>query len=82
MKQRDVVFSPEAENDLIQLYDYIVVRAGIKVAQDYVARIESFCAGLEFASVRGTLRNDVRQGLRVVGFKGEPLSHSLSKRIV
>jgi toxin ParE1/3/4 len=69
MKSRDVAFSPEAESDLTGLFDYIVTQAGQKVAQDYVARIETFCSGLDLASERGTSRDDLRKGLRVVGFE-------------
>lgn len=69
MKRRDVVFSPEAEDDLIRLFDFICIRADLTTARNYVVRIESFCMGLDLASERGTIRDDVRTGLRVVGFE-------------
>jgi toxin ParE1/3/4 len=69
VKQREVVFSPEAINDLNRLYDWITSVAGSTVALRYIERIESFCMGLDLASERGVLREDIRPGLRVVGFE-------------
>ncbi len=69
MKQRVVIFAPEAETDLNNLYDYIVARAGETTALKYTSRIEEYCKGLDLASERGTLRDDIRQGLRIVGFE-------------
>jgi toxin ParE1/3/4 len=69
VKRRSVVFTPEAQDDLIQLYDWIAHRAGSAIALGYVERVEAFCLGLDVASERGTLRSDVRPGLRVTGFE-------------
>jgi toxin ParE1/3/4 len=69
MKQRQVVYSPEVEADITQLFDYIATRAGVHIALSYISRIETFCEGLGLASERGTLRNDIRPGLRIVGFE-------------
>lgn len=38
-----VVFSPEARDDLLELYDYIAVRSGEEQAIRYLSRIESWC---------------------------------------
>ena len=69
MKQREVVFSPEAIDDLNRLYDWIASVAGSTVALRYIERIEIFCMGLDLASERGALREDIRPSLRVVGFE-------------
>ena len=69
MKQREVVFSPEAIDDLNRLYDWIASVAGATVAIRYIERIETFCMRLDLASERGVLREDIRPGLRVVGFE-------------
>jgi toxin ParE1/3/4 len=69
VKQREVVFSPEATDDLNRLYDWIASVAGSAVAFRYIERIEAFCMGLDLASERGVLREDIRHGLRVVGFE-------------
>ena len=69
MKQRVVVFSPEAEDDLGAVYDWIANRAGATVAFGYVERLTNAALGLSLASERGTLRSDIRNGLRVIGFE-------------
>ena len=69
MKQRKVVFSPEAIDDLNGLYDWVASVAGLTVALQYIERIETFCMRLDLASERGVLRDDIRPGLRVVGFE-------------
>jgi toxin ParE1/3/4 len=69
VKRRDVVFSPEAEADLTDLFDFIAQRSHVETALNYISRIEDFCDGLDVASERGTLRNDIRDGLRIVGFE-------------
>ena len=69
MRQRKVVFSPEAIDDLNRLYDWIASAAGPTVALRYIERIETFCMRLDLASERGALREDIRPGLRVVGFE-------------
>jgi toxin ParE1/3/4 len=67
--RRDVVFAPEAIDDLIQLQEWISHAAGAKVSAGYLDRLENFCLGLELASERGQLREDIRSGLRIVGFE-------------
>jgi toxin ParE1/3/4 len=69
MKQREIVFSPEAIDDLNRLYDWIASVAGSTVAFRYIERIEEFCMRLDLASERGVVREDIRPGLRVVGFE-------------
>jgi toxin ParE1/3/4 len=69
LKRREVVFSPEARHDLLELYDWIAERAGDEVALGYVDRLESYCRGFEVASLRGRRRDDIRPGLRVTSFE-------------
>ncbi len=69
MKERDVVLSPEARDDLIALYDWIAAAAHPRTALGYIERIEAFLLGMRFASERGTRRDDIRPGLRVVSFE-------------
>ena len=64
-----VVFSPEARADLLELYDYIADRAGESRALAFVASIERHCLGFTNFPERGTRRDDIRPGLRTVGFK-------------
>lgn len=69
MKERRVVFSPEAEADLEAIYDFIADAAAPSVAISYIERLEAYCAGMALASERGHRHDDVRPGLRVVGFE-------------
>lgn len=60
---------PEAESDLQGLYDYIANKSGEERAGAYIQRIEEACLSLESFPERGSLRDGLRPGLRVVGFE-------------
>ncbi len=62
-----IVFSPEAQADLVELYDYIAEHGSPERALAYVERIEATCRGLATFPERGTRRDDLRPGLRVIG---------------
>jgi toxin ParE1/3/4 len=70
MKRRKVLFAPEAVEDLRCLYDYISERAGRDLAIRYVERLETYCLSFDLASERGTMRDDIRAGLRITSFEG------------
>jgi toxin ParE1/3/4 len=63
-----VVFTPEARADLLELYEYIAEHGGSDRALGYIERIEKECISLQTIPQRGTLRDDLRPGLRIVGF--------------
>jgi toxin ParE1/3/4 len=65
---RRVVFSPEARNDLFELYDYIADRSGAERALPFTERIARFCEALADFPERGTRRDELRPGLRTIGF--------------
>ncbi len=69
MKKREVSFRPIAEADLFALYRYIANEAGHAVAGAYIDRIELACMALETFPERGTRRDDIRPGLRTMGFE-------------
>ncbi len=69
MKRRKVEWSPEAADDLREIVTWIERNASAAVAANYAARVVSFCQGLEIGSLRGTPRDDVLPGLRIVGFE-------------
>ena len=64
-----VVFSPEAQADLLELYDMIARAAGPERALAYTERIVTYCQGLATFPERGTKRDDLRPGLRTAGFR-------------
>jgi toxin ParE1/3/4 len=63
------VFTPEARTDLFDIYDAIAAKAGLQIAISYIERIEAYCLGFELASERGHRRDDIRPGLRILGFE-------------
>lgn len=65
-----VVFAPEAEGDLLRLYDYIAGQSSPDRALTYAERITAACRGLATFPQRGTRRDDIRPGLRVMGVAG------------
>lgn len=69
MTVRPVAFAPEAEADLIALYDWIAQAADPVTALGYVERLEAFCQRLSLAPERGHRRDDIRPGLRITGFE-------------
>jgi toxin ParE1/3/4 len=66
---RSVVFSPEAQHDLFELYDYIAGRGAPNAAIDYIGRLEKRCLSLADYPEQGTARDEVRPGLRLLGFE-------------
>lgn len=64
-----VGFSPEAIADLTDLLDYLLLNAGEAVARRYVDEITEYCLRFETFPKRGTLREDLAPGVRIVGFR-------------
>jgi plasmid stabilization system protein ParE len=64
-----VIISASAEADLLAIYTYIEERAGAAIAIRFVDRIEQYCLGFADVPKRGTRRDDLRRGLRTVGFR-------------
>ncbi|MBX9716727.1 MAG: type II toxin-antitoxin system RelE/ParE family toxin [Burkholderiaceae bacterium] len=65
-----VVFAPQAEDQLAELYGYIAARASPATAERYTEAIVSLCEGLSEFPHRGTPRDDIRPGLRTTNHKG------------
>jgi toxin ParE1/3/4 len=66
---RRVIILPSAARDLHSLYTYIRDRSGPEVAIGFVRRIRAYCEGFETIPERGRRRDDLRPGLRLVGFE-------------
>lgn len=64
----EVAFAPEALTDLIRLYDYIADNSGEARALTFVEAVRKHCLSLVTFLLRGTLRDDLRPGLRTLGF--------------
>lgn len=64
-----VVFSPEAEEQLVELYRYIAGVASRDIAARYTDAIVRYCESLASFPLRGLLRDDVRPGLRITNYR-------------
>lgn len=69
MKRRAVIYSPEAADDLDWIYDTVADASGPITADRYDQRIRAFCERLNYGAERGTRRDEVMQGLRIIGFE-------------
>lgn len=69
MKYR-VIFSPEAEEQLAELFHYIATAASPGIAERYIDAIITYCETLDTFPLRGAQRDDIRPGLRVTNYKG------------
>ena len=66
---KEVVFSPEAETQLIALYDYLSVHASPTIARTYANAIVERCEQLGEMPLVGVARDDVRRGVRTIFFR-------------
>lgn len=64
-----VVFSPEAEEQLVEMYRYIATASSPDTASRHTDAIVTFCEGLKTLPRRGTRRDDIRPGLRTTNFR-------------
>ncbi|MCJ2012385.1 type II toxin-antitoxin system RelE/ParE family toxin [Methylobacterium sp. J-076] len=69
MKRRQILYTAEAATDLDAIYDLIAEGSDPRVAVRYEQRIRTFCDALEYGAERGSLRDDVRPGLRIIGLE-------------
>lgn len=66
---RALIFSPEAVDHLSTIEQYISVRSSAKTAETFVNESVNYCQNLQQFPARGNLRNDLRPGLRLLGFR-------------
>jgi toxin ParE1/3/4 len=60
----------EAETDLAQIYRFVRRRSGsTRIARAYIARIRAFLQAFDPFPQRGSMRDTIRPGLRVIGFE-------------
>jgi plasmid stabilization system protein ParE len=60
---------PAAKEDLRALHRYIARKSSPVIASRYTGRIRAFLAGFSHYPMRGSIRNDIRPGIRIVGFE-------------
>jgi len=64
-----VVFTPEAEAQLVELYGYIAAQASPGIAARFTDGIVTYCESLSTFPNRGNRREDIRPGLRVTSYR-------------
>ena len=69
MNRYRVVFRREAVQHLEELHNYIVDAGSPENAARYTEAILTYCEGLSDFPHRGSARDDIRPGLRTVGYK-------------
>lgn len=69
-KRYSIRFTSEAELDLVHIYRYIRARsASYVIARGFIGRIRASLDEFGTFPERGTVREHVRPGLRIVGFE-------------
>jgi plasmid stabilization system protein ParE len=69
MKKYEVVFTPEAVEQLMMLYHRIATDATPEVAWRYTSAVQEYCEGLTTFPLRGKKRDDIRPGLRTTAYR-------------
>ena len=69
MKQYRVLYAPEAEEQLLEIYRYIAKAASAETAKRFTDAVIEQCEKLAVFPLRGTQRDDIRKGLRITGYK-------------
>lgn len=69
MKIYQVIFSPEAEEQLVSLYRYLAFEASPIIADRYIDAVVSYCEGLSIFPHRGNYRDEIRPDLRITNYK-------------
>lgn len=69
MKTYAIVFTPEAEEQLAELYRYIADHGSRDVGLSYTGAIIEYCEAMQTAPHRGTRRDDIRPGLRITHWR-------------
>ena len=66
---RRVVFGRRALDDLRGIGIWISEHASDRIAERYLHRLRSYCESFDIFPERGTRRNDLRPGVRTIGFE-------------
>jgi toxin ParE1/3/4 len=78
-----VVFAPEAEAQLVAIYELIAAAASPAIAQRFTEAIIARCESLDRMPHRGKPRDDLRPGLRTLSFRHRALiAYAVEKKTV
>ena len=70
MKVYRVVFTPQAQEQLLALSAYVTEAASTLVAERFTDAIIAYCESLSSFALRGARRDDIRPGLRITNYRG------------
>jgi toxin ParE1/3/4 len=76
------IWSPEAERDLFEIWDYVWSAATAAVADKQLHEIDRVCFVLGAWPEYGRARNDVRQGLRSVSVSRYVVFYRVTKKAI
>jgi plasmid stabilization system protein ParE len=65
----EVVFERAATAELHEIFNYVEDRAGPAIATNFVNKLYDFCRRLQHAPECGTKRDELRAGLRTIGYR-------------
>jgi len=65
----EVIFDRAAQQDLKAIFDHIESRAGPTIAENFTTKLYQHCRKLELVPERGTRRDELRRGLRTMGYR-------------
>lgn len=69
MKRYEIIFAPEAEAQLVDIFRYIASAASPEIAAHFTDNIVAYCESLRTFPFRGTKRDDIRHGLRTLTYR-------------
>jgi toxin ParE1/3/4 len=69
VRQYPVIFTPEAEQQLNELEQYLADRFYPADADQYIQRLTKACIAIGSAPYQGTKRDDIAPGFRTTGFE-------------
>ncbi len=65
----EVIFTPLALRQIDDLHRYISETSGDAIADGYIGRVVAHCTRFDLFPERGTRRDDILPGLRIIGFE-------------
>jgi len=78
-----VIFAPQAKTQLLALHHHISEAASPAIAERYTTSLVQYCLSLSTFPHRGTRRDDLRPGLKLLGFRRRvTIVLSLNDRVV
>jgi plasmid stabilization system protein ParE len=82
-RAKDVVFSPEAKDQIVHLYEYIASKTSPAVAENYTNAIVDRCERLGAMPLQGVARDDIRKGLQTTFLRRRVvIGYSVGAKIV